>query len=331
MIKKNVLITGGAGYIGSHMVRQCIDFGYTNIVVLDDLTTGFEENIPQGIKLVIGDIANESLVAKLLTENKIEAVFHFAASIEVEESVNNPTKYFHNNTAKTLSLINNLIEHKIKYFIFSSTAAIFGNPQYSPVDEAHPKNPLSPYGKSKLIVEEALLDTSKAHKWFRFGCLRYFNVAGCDIENKLGVRNRKIKSLIPRLAKYAVDSRNKFSVFGKDYGTKDGTCVRDFVSVYDICNAHLKLLDYLTTSGKEHFFNLGSGSGYTILEIIRTMEGVIGKKLAISYEERRDGDISEIVADSKKSHSLLNWKAKISLKEMLNSSYHWEKYNADDK
>ena len=327
----NILITGGAGYIGSHMIRTCTNAGYKNIIVLDNLSTGYKDNLPKEAKLVIGDVGDSLLVCKLLKEYEIDAVFHFAASISVEESIKNPQKYYYNNTAKTLSLVNDLIENKIQYFIFSSTAAIFGDAKYTPVDEAHPKNPMSPYGKSKLIIEELLLDISKSHDWFKFGCLRYFNVAGCDIENNLGIRNTYIKSLIPLLAKYVIDPKKEFYVFGNDYNTKDGTCIRDFISVYDICSAHLKLLDYLENLGSEKFFNLGSAEGYSVLEIIKTMEEVVGGNIIVKYEKRRAGDIPQIIADNKKAQKLLNWKVQSNLKDMLLSSYLWERKLQNDE
>lgn len=324
----NILITGGAGYIGSHMIRTCIQAGFTNIIVLDDLSTGYKDSIPRGIKFIQGSIGHNALVSKILVENNIDAVFHFTSSTSVEESMSNPIKYYHNNTANSLSLINNSIKHKVKFFIFSSSASIFGNPLYIPVDEKHPKNPISPYGKSKLMIEEILKDIGSSNKWFKFGCLRYFNVAGCDVKNGLGIRNPNVTNLIPILARNINSTDPIAHVFGNDYNTSDGTCIRDFVHVIDICTAHLNLLEYLANNDSAIFeceFNLGTSNGFSVLQVIKTMEKITNTQFKIEYLDRRQGDIEQIVSDNKKAQSILHWQPKLDLDTMIETSYIWDK------
>ncbi len=324
---KNLLIAGGAGYIGSHMVNIAVKAGY-NVVVLDNLVSGNQDSVNKKAKLIIGDIADNDLVKKIIVENKIQAVMHFAAFIEAGESVNNPLKYYENNVAKTINFLNSVVESGINYFIFSSTAAIFGEAKYLPIDEDHPKNPVNPYGKSKLMIEEVLYELNKANKNFKYGCLRYFNASGADYENNLGENHDPETHLIPLLIRFANGKKNDFFVNGNDYETYDGTCVRDYIHVLDICDAHLKLLDYLENGGEEKYFNLGSESGYSVLDIVKVTEKIIGKKLDIKYGKRRKGDAVKLVTSSKKAQEILDWKLKHSdLESIVNSVWKWEKLN----
>jgi len=320
-IKKiqNILITGGAGYIGSHITKMCINKGY-NVVVLDNLINGHKDSIDKKAKFIQGDIEDSILISKIIKENKIEAIFHFASFIEAGESVKNPLKFYYNNTSKTIKFLNTLIKNNVNYFIFSSTAAIFGKAKYLPIDENHPKNPINPYGQSKLMVEKILNEIKKTNKKFKYGCLRYFNVAGADYKNNLRERHDPETHLIPLLLKFANKKINNFYIFGNDYNTKDGTCIRDYIHVLDICDAHLKLLEYLEKDGEEREFNLGTGVGYSVLEIVKKMEKILNKKLNIQYKKRREGDTANLIANGNKAKKLLNWKSNNSgLKQIIES------------
>jgi UDP-glucose 4-epimerase len=322
---KNILITGGAGYIGSHMVNIAVNCGY-DVVVLDSLANGRKNNVNEKAKLVIGDIADDNLVKKIITENNIEAVLHFAAFIEAGESVTNPLKYYNNNFDKSVKLLDTIVASGVNYFIFSSTAAIFGEAKYTPIDEEHPKNPVNPYGKSKLMVEEALSKIGQANPNFKYGCLRYFNAAGSDYKNNLGENHNPETHLIPLLMRFANGVKNDFTVNGNDYKTRDGTCVRDYVHVLDICDAHLKLLNYLENGGTENYFNLGTKNGYSVLEVIEAVEKIVGRKLDVKYGGKRIGDAAEVVASNQKAKEILGWDLKNSdLENIINSALQWEK------
>lgn len=326
---KNLLITGGAGYIGSHMVNIALNSGYS-VVVLDSLINGHKSSVNEKAKLVIGDIADDDLVKRIIAENKIEAVLHFAAFVDAGESVAEPEKYYNNNATKTIKFLNNLVSNGVNYFIFSSTAAIFGDAKYLPIDEEHPKNPTNPYGKSKLMVEEALSKISQTNPNFKYGCLRYFNVGGADYKNNLGSYNFEM-GLIPLLLRFAAGKSENFSVYGNDYDTKDGTCVRDFIHVLDVCDAHLKLLNYLEKGGEEKYFNLGTASGYSVNEVVKMVEKVTDKKLNVTYGKRRVGDIISSVASNQKAKKLLGWELRNSdLENIISSSWNWQKSIIDN-
>lgn len=325
---KNILITGGAGYIGSHMVQIAIDVGY-NVVVLDNLSKGHKKSVHKKAKLIIGDIADENLVREALKENQIDVVMHFAAFIDAEESVLNPEKYYHNNYEKTKSLIDVVIESGVNYFVFSSTAAIFGDAKYFPIDEDHPKNPTNPYGESKLMVEKYLEDFQETHQNFKYGSLRYFNVGGSDYKNGLGNYNSD-RGLINLLTRFVIGEIDNFYIFGDDYDTRDGTCIRDYIHVLDICDAHLKLLKYLESGGLEKYFNIGSKNGHSISEIVKTTEQIIDKKLDIRIGERRKREIIKSIAGNKKAKEILGWELRNSnLRNIIYSALQWGKVKSE--
>jgi UDP-glucose 4-epimerase len=325
--KKNILITGGAGYIGSHMVLCAIQNGF-NVVVLDSLVNGDKKFVNQKAKLIVGDVGDEALVSRIISEEKISTIMHFAAFIEAGESVKNPEKYFLNNYEKSKILIETVVKLGVSNFIFSSTAAIFGEAKYLPIDEEHPQDPINPYGKSKLMVEEFLAKTAKNNPHFKYVCLRYFNACGADYKNGLGENHNPETHLIPLLIKFVLGKRDEFFVNGNDYKTKDGTCIRDYIHVLDICDAHLKSLQYLQSGGNSDCFNLGSKNGFSILEIISALEKIIGKKIFFKSANKREGDPASLVADNKKAEEILLWKARFSsLNEIINSALQWEKIN----
>ena len=322
---QNILITGGAGYIGSHMVKICLDCGY-DVTVLDNLSTGFKKSVDGRATFIEGNISDAILVKKLILDYKINKIFHFAAFIEAGESVSNPLKYYKNNVASSIKFLEIIAECNVKNFIFSSSAAIFGEAKYLPIDEDHKKLPINPYGQSKLMIEQVLSDMSKANPDFKYGCLRYFNVSGADYKNNLGENHDPETHLIPLLIKYYLGKNNNFIIYGNDYDTKDGTCVRDYVHVLDICDAHLKLLKYIEKGGEEKYFNIGAEKPSSILDIIDILNKITNQKKEIKYSSKRRGDPAVLVSSSQKAQKLLKWSADNSdLEKIIYSAYSWEK------
>ncbi len=318
-----VFVTGGAGYIGSHVVKALGEKGY-EILVYDNLSTGHEEAVLYG-KLVKGDLANKEFFSKTLQEFKPDAVMHFAASIEVAESVRNPLKYYRNNTANTLNLLEAMQELGINKFIFSSTAAVYGNPEKIPVKENAPINPINPYGQSKAFVEKILKDLSEANKDFNYVSLRYFNVAGADPEGRIGQSYQNATHLITRALKTAKGEYEKLYIFGTDYPTPDGTCIRDFIHVDDLANAHILALKYLNQGGKSDVFNCGYGHGYSVKEVIETAKKVTGIDFPVEETGRREGDPAVLVADSTKLKETLGWKPRYdNLEFIIKTAWNWE-------
>jgi UDP-glucose 4-epimerase len=301
---RKVLVVGGAGYIGSHMVKMLLQSDI-EVVVLDNLSTGYRDAILGG-EFVEGDIADSACLDQVFTEHKFDGVMHFASFIEVGESVKKPGKYYRNNFCNTLNLLDALIRHDVDVFIFSSTAAIFGDPVQVPIDETHPSNPISPYGKSKWMVEQALRDYGVAHG-LRAICLRYFNAAGSDPEGELGERHEPESHLIPLVLRAASGRRENISIFGSDYDTRDGTCVRDYVHVLDLCQAHLLALGQLWKGSGSSVYNLGNGQGFTVQEVISTSEEVTGRRIPVVQAGCREGDTGTLVAESNKALRLLGW------------------------
>lgn len=299
-----ILVVGGAGYIGSHMVDCLRRAGYLPIV-LDNLSTGHREAV-LGAELIIGDMADKTLLDKLFTQHQFAAVMHFASFIEVGESVQNPAKYYQNNVAGTLQLLDSIVKHKIKYFIFSSTAAVYGEPKYTPIDEKHPLVPINPYGQSKRMVEQMLEDFSKAYD-FHFASLRYFNAAGADPEGKLGEWHEPETHLIPLVLQAALGKKMAITVYGRDYATPDGTCVRDYVHVTDLCTAHLLVLQALFDGKKSCFYNLGTGHGFSVQQVIEVASEVTGQDVPVIDGKRRAGDPAVLVADATLAMQELNW------------------------
>jgi UDP-glucose 4-epimerase len=301
-----ILVTGGAGYIGSHMVKLLVDRG-DEVTVLDDLSTGHADAV-RGGAFVQGDIANAEQTAKLLRDRNIEAVIHFAAASLVAESVADPLKYYARNVAGTAALVRAMREAGVGKLVFSSTAAVYGDPQRLPIDEDHPKEPTNPYGSSKLAIERMLAECSSAYG-LRAASLRYFNAAGADAAAGLGERHEPETHLIPLVLRAAATG-TAVSVFGHDYPTRDGTCVRDYIHVADLCDAHLLALEWLGRGGKFDCFNLGNGDGATVLEVIQAARRVTRKEILINEAPRRPGDPPALVADATRAKRVLGWRPK---------------------
>lgn len=322
-----ILVVGGAGYIGSHMVKQLSKSGRT-VVVLDNLTTGFRDAARYG-QLVIGDLADTALLESLFKEHEFSGVMHFAAASLVGESVQDPGKYYRNNVPNTLNLLDVMVRHGVKHFIFSSTAATFGEPEYVPIDEQHPQRPINPYGASKLMVERILQDYYAAHG-LNSVCLRYFNACGADPEGELGESHDPETHLIPLILQAASGRRESITVFGRDYPTEDGTCVRDYIHIEDLCSAHALALEALLQGEKQGAlaFNLGNGQGYSVQQVIDAVERVVAKDgCTVKVEEgsRRAGDPAILVADSRLIHDELDWQPQyVKIEEIVQHAWSWE-------
>lgn len=326
--KMNILVVGGAGYIGSHMVKQLTGAGH-DVVVLDNLTTGVRDLAKYG-KLVVGDLADVSLLERLFLENAFDGVMHFAASSLVGESVSDPAKYYRNNVAGTLNLLDAMVRHKVLRFIFSSTAATFGEPEYTPIDESHPQVPINPYGASKLMVERILKDYASAYG-LNSVCLRYFNACGADPEGELGECHDPETHLIPLVLQAASGRRASITVFGRDYPTEDGTCIRDYIHIEDLCSAHALALNVLLSGDKTGAlsFNLGNGEGFSVQQVIDVARLVVaadGFSLAVDEGLRRPGDPAVLVADASRAKSELGWTPRFTdLKAIVGHAWRWEK------
>ncbi len=317
-----VFVTGGAGYIGSHVVKALGEKGY-EVLVYDNLSTGHKEAVLYG-NLVIGDLANKTLLKDTLKNFKPDAVIHFAASIEVAESVRNPLKYYINNTSNTLNLLEAIKDANIKNFLFSSTAAVYGNPEKVPVKENSKIKPINPYGQSKAFVEKILEDLDLAGE-ISYVSLRYFNVAGADPEGKLGQKYKNATHLITRALKTAKGEYEKLYIFGTDYPTPDGTCIRDYIHVSDLANAHLYALEYLLSGGKSEVFNCGYGHGYSVKEVVDTAKKVTGIDFPVEETHRREGDPAVLIADSSKIKNKLGWKPEFDdLEFIIKTAWNWE-------
>jgi UDP-glucose 4-epimerase len=300
-----VLVTGGAGYIGSHMVLALLGAG-ERVVVLDNLTTGFDWAVPEGVPLIIGETGDQTLVAALIADHGINAIIHFAASIVVPDSVSDPLSYYRNNTANSRALIECAVKGGVPHFIFSSTAAVYGNPERVPVREDDPTIPMSPYGSSKLMTEIMLRDAGAAYG-LRHVILRYFNVAGADPLCRTGQSTKGATHLIKVAVETALGRRRKMDVFGTDYPTPDGTCVRDYIHVSDLVRAHSDALAYLRGGGAAATLNCGYGRGFSVREVIETVKRVSGADFKVELTGRRPGDPAQIVAASDRIRSTLQW------------------------
>jgi UDP-glucose 4-epimerase len=320
------LVTGGAGYIGSHMVKLLVENG-AEVTVLDDLSTGHAEAV-RGAKLVRGDVADVASTKSLLEQNRIEAVVHFAASSLVGESVADPLKYYRRNVGGTVGLVEAMRQAKVTRLVFSSTAAVYGDPVRTPIDEAHPTQPVNPYGSSKLAIERMLAECSSA---YGIGAvvLRYFNAAGADPGGELGERHDPETHLIPLVLQAAAGRRASISVFGNDWPTRDGTCVRDYIHVSDLCVAHLLALDWLAKGGRYECFNLGNGDGATVLEVIEAARRITGKTIKMVQAERRAGDPPSLVADASKARQVLGWQpARADIEGIVRDAWNYEQRRA---
>jgi UDP-glucose 4-epimerase len=319
-----ILVTGGAGYIGSHMVYALHDAGEP-VVVLDNLTTGFDWAVAKGVPLVIGETGDQARVAALIAEHKVDTIIHFAASIVVPDSVRDPLGYYRNNTVNSRALIETAIKGGVRKFIFSSTAAVYGNPARSPVGEDDPTVPMSPYGSSKLMTEIMLRDAGTAYG-LRYVILRYFNVAGADPLGRTGQSTKGATHLIKVAVETALGLRPKMDVFGTDYPTPDGTCVRDYIHVSDLARAHSDALAYLRGSGPSLTLNCGYGRGFSVLEVIDTVKRAAGVDFKVELAPPREGDPAQIVAASDRARTVLKWQPQFDdLPTIVSHALAWER------
>ena len=320
-----ILITGGAGYIGSHIVAALGEKGH-EVLVYDNLSTGHRDSLLYG-KLVVGDLSDKTLLKKTVRAFKPDAVMHFAAFIQVGESVQEPLKYYSNNSGNTVNLLNAMADAGVRNFIFSSTAAVYGNPEKVPILEDAPIQPINPYGRSKAFIETVLRDVSAA-KDFRYVALRYFNAAGADHKTRIGERHNPETHLIPLVLKTAKGERQSIGINGTDYATPDGTCVRDYIHIVDLADAHILALNYLTDGGASDVFNCGYGHGYSVREVIQAARSVTGKDFKVVESLRRAGDPPILVADNSKIKRQLNWQSRYDdLTAIVKTAWEWEKKN----
>jgi UDP-glucose 4-epimerase len=326
-MKQAVLVTGGAGYIGSHTVRQLVAAGH-RVVVLDDLSTGHRWAVSPQATLAVGNAGDQALVRALIDEHAVGAVVHFAGSIVVPESVIDPLKYYGNNSGVSRNLIEACLEKGVERFVFSSTAAVYGIPEALPVPETAPTRPINPYGKSKLITEWMLQDVAAggAARGFKHVILRYFNVAGASEDGTLGQATENATHLIKVACEAACGAREKVTVFGTDYPTPDGTCIRDYIHAEDLARAHLDALRYLEQGGGSDTFNCGYGRGFSVREVLQMVEKVSGAKLRIENGQRRAGDAAELVSDSAKIRRALGWRPRFDdVATICATAYRWER------
>jgi UDP-glucose 4-epimerase len=319
----SVLVTGGAGYIGSHTVHALVEAG-ESVVVIDNLSTGFSQFLPEAAPLFIGDAADENLVEGVISAHGVESIIHFAGSVVVPESMRDPLAYYRNNTMTTRSLLNVAVKCGINRFIFSSTAAVYGNPEQVPVPESAPTRPLSPYGSSKLMTEIMLHDVASAHG-MNHVVLRYFNVAGADPAARMGLATAGATHLLKIAVEAATGQRAKIDVFGTDYPTPDGSCIRDFIHVSDLAQAHRSALSYLRGGSPSVTLNCGYGRGYSVLETIEAVRRVCGRNFAVQYAPRRPGDIMTMIADTSRIRGVLDWTPRYDdLETIARHALQWE-------
>lgn len=326
MKSKRVLVTGGAGYIGSHMVRMLREEGLEPIV-FDSLETGHRSFVPKDVRFFKGDLRRKKDITAVFKACKIDAVIHFAASLIVPESMSDPVKYYENNITSTLNLVEVMLQYAVSKLIFSSTAAVYGAVKKVPVSEDSPTFPESPYGTSKLMSERILADIAKAHD-FRYITLRYFNVAGSHEALGIGIRYSEVTHLIPSILRVANKRKKRLVVFGDDYNTPDGSCIRDYIYVVDLCRAHLCALRGLDRGFKSDVFNLGCGNGFSVKEVIETARAITGKDIPVTIGKRRPGDPPKVVASSRKAGRILKWKPQATLEKIIQTSWDWERAEA---
>lgn len=322
-----ILITGGAGYIGSHCALALLEQDQ-DVIVFDNLSTGHIETIENlskygNLQFVQGDLLNKNDINKVFDNNKIDSVIHFAAFSQVGESVKNPEKYYVNNVCGTINLLSAMLENDVKKIVFSSTAATYGEPKYIPIDEKHPQHPINPYGQTKLMIEKILDDYDNAYS-LKSVRLRYFNVAGADHKARIGEWHEPETHLIPNILKSTFSAEKTFEMYGEDYETKDGTCVRDYINIEDLVNAHLQALEYLNNGGKTDFFNLGTNNGNTVKEVFNVCETITQKEIKVNKMPRREGDPASLVANNEKAKKVLNWVPEHNLEDSIKTAYDWE-------
>jgi UDP-glucose 4-epimerase len=318
-----VLVVGGAGYIGSHMVWLLGQRG-VRVITLDDLSSGHADAVLCG-EFINGDMADHALLDQIFTRYRVDAVMHFASFIQVGESVQQPSRYYRNNLTHTLALLDAMRDHGVSRFIFSSTAAVFGEPDYVPIDEAHPQRPINPYGRTKWMVEQALTDYDLAYG-LKSVALRYFNAAGAHPAGLLGERHDPETHLIPLVLQVALGRRRTIHVFGQDYDTPDGTCVRDYIHIMDLAEAHWLALDRLMKGGPSGVFNLGNGDGYSVRQVIDVARAVTGQPIAVHHAPRRAGDPARLVADAARARADLGWQPRYpELTTLVGHAWAWER------
>ena len=318
---KTILVAGGAGYIGSHMVALLVKRGY-EVIVADNLRTGHWQAVKGAKKLYVGDLRDNAFLEQVFSENDIDGVINFAAFSLVGESVTNPLKYYGNNVEGAVSLLSAMKAHGVDKIVFSSTAATYGEPEKQPIEEHDRTEPTNPYGATKLAIENMLKWCDRAYG-IRYAALRYFNAAGSDTETGIGEDHDPESHLIPLVMKTALGQRDHIGIFGEDYPTADGTCVRDYIHVNDLAEAHLLALEYLAGGGSSDVFNLGSGDGYSVKEIIETARRVTGREIKATVEPRRAGDPSVLTASNKKAAEVLGWKPVRGLEQIISDAWAW--------
>jgi UDP-glucose 4-epimerase len=317
-----ILVCGGAGYIGSHTVSELMDKG-EDVIVIDNLQTGHEQAVVDGVRLYVGDLRDEALLEDVFTKHKIEAVVHFAADSLVGISVENPLTYYDNNVYGTLCLLRTMVRHDVKKIVFSSTAATYGEAKNFPILEDDSTEPTNPYGETKLAIENMLRWTEQAYG-MKYVVLRYFNVAGAHIEGKLGEDHSPETHLIPIILQVALGKREKISVFGDDYDTHDGTCIRDYIHVTDLADAHILAIEKLRRDNKSGTYNLGNGNGFTVREVINTARNVTGHRIPEELAPRRAGDPAKLVASQAKAIKELGWQPRYtSLEKIIETAWNW--------
>ncbi|MEA5551136.1 UDP-glucose 4-epimerase GalE [Anabaena cylindrica UHCC 0172] len=322
--KPTILVTGGAGYIGSHAVLALVQAGY-QVVILDNLVYGHRDLVEQvlQVKLIEGDIEDRPLLDNLFKNHDIKAVMHFSAYAYVGESVSDPAKYYRNNVVSTLTLLEAMLSASIKNFVFSSTCATYGVPEFIPLTEDHPQNPINPYGATKLMVERILSDFDVAYG-LQSVCFRYFNAAGADPSGLLGEDHNPETHLIPLVLQTALGKRESISIFGTDYDTADGTCIRDYIHVTDLADAHILGLEYLLQGGNSEVFNLGNGNGFSVREVIAAAEDVTGTVIPVQKCDRRPGDPPVLIGTSEKAKKILGWKPQYpDIKDIVAHAWNW--------
>lgn len=319
---KTVLVAGGAGYIGSHTVKYLLKNNY-NVVVVDNLSFGHREAVlTENFERI--DLADKPALDKVFKKYKIDAVIHFAAYTYVGESVISPQKYYWNNVVNTLNLLDTMIENGVKNIVFSSTCATYGNPEYAPIDEKHTQSPINPYGKTKLMMEQIMADYETAYG-LKYVALRYFNAAGADAQGELGEVHNPETHLIPLVLKAIKGEIPQLTVFGTDYDTIDGTCIRDYIHVEDLADAHMKSVEKIFETQKSYCINLGTGIGTSVKEIINAAEEITGKKVPLVYGEKRAGDPAKLYASNQKAKEILNWNPKYTnIHKIIETAWHWE-------
>lgn len=319
---KTILVAGGAGYIGSHTVKYLLNHNY-NVVVLDNLVYGHREAVlTQNFENV--DLSDKKALDAVFKKYKVDAVIHFAAFTYVGESVFDPKKYYHNNVVNTINLLDAMVENDVKKIVFSSTCATYGNPQYMPLDEKHQQCPINPYGKTKFMMEQIMEDYDKAYG-LKYVALRYFNAAGCDAQGQLGESHDPESHLIPLVLQAIKGERANITVFGTDYDTKDGTCIRDYIHVEDLADAHMLAVEKILAGGESDYINLGTGIGTSVKEIIDAAEKVTGKKVPVVLGERREGDPPKLYAANEKSKRVLGWNPKYTkIEDIIKTAWLWE-------